>query len=113
MDRRTVELRIGGQSYRVVSSAPAEELHRLASQVDAKMADLAPPGRPVPPQALVLAALALAHEAESERARRIALERRSRDMMRRVLVRVESALDADDAPPDPSPEGVREGSLAP
>jgi cell division protein ZapA len=94
MERRTVQLRIGGQSYRVVSSASEEELHRLAAKVEAKMTDLVPPGKAIPPQALVLAALALAHDAETERGRRIALERRSRDMMRRVLVRVDSALDS-------------------
>ena len=105
MERRTVELRIGGQSYKVVSSASTEELHRLAAQVETKMAALAPAGKPVPPQALVLAALALAHDVETERARRITLERRTRDMMRRVLVRVESALDVED-PVEHSPQPV-------
>jgi cell division protein ZapA len=97
MERRTVDLRIGGQSYRVVSSASEDELRRLASTVEGKILEMSPPGKPVPPQALVLAALALAHDLEAERARREALERRSRDMMRRVLVRVESALDTDEA----------------
>jgi cell division protein ZapA len=88
---------MGGQSYRVVSSASEEELRRLAAQVDRKIAELAPEGKPIPPQALALAAIALAHDLEAERARRLTLERRSRDMLRRVLVRVESALDAEGA----------------
>jgi cell division protein ZapA len=95
MARRSVDVRIGGQSYRVVSSASDEELHRLAARVDQKLNELVPVGKPIPPQALALAAIALAHDLESERARRIALERKSRDMLRRVLVRVESALDTD------------------
>jgi cell division protein ZapA len=94
MTRRTVDLRIGGQSYRVVSSAAEGDLQRLAASVDAKITEMLPPGRPVPPQALVLAAIALAHDLESERSKRQALERRSRDMLRRVLVRVEDALES-------------------
>ncbi len=94
MDRRTVDLRVGGQSYRVVSSAAEGDLQRLAASVDAKIAEILPPGRPVPPQALVLAAIALAHDLEAERTKRRALERRSRDMLRRVLVRVEDALES-------------------
>jgi cell division protein ZapA len=94
MDRRAVDLRIGGQSYRVVSSAAESELRRLAASVDAKISEILPPGKPVPPQALVLAAMALAHDLEAERSKRQALERRSRDMLRRVLVRVEDALES-------------------
>ncbi len=98
MDRRAVDLRIGGQSYRVVSSSPEGELKRLAASVDAKIAEILPAGRPVPPQALVLAAMALAHDLETERSKRKALERRSRDMLRRVLVRVEDALESGEGP---------------
>jgi hypothetical protein len=38
--------------------------------------------------------MALAHDLEAERSKRQALERRSRDMLRRVLVRVEDALES-------------------
>jgi cell division protein ZapA len=99
MARRSVDLRIGGQSYRVVSSASEEELRRLAARVDQKVHELAPAGKAIPPQALALAAIALAHDLEAERNRRLTLERRSRDMLRRVLVRVESALDAEGGEP--------------
>ncbi|HEY3816722.1 MAG TPA: cell division protein ZapA [Polyangiaceae bacterium] len=101
MDRRTVELRIAGQSYRLVSSAPADELQRLAEVVEAKLAELGPKGK-AQPQALLLAAMALAHEVEAERDRRESLERRTRDLMRRILVRIDDAMEpfeqADAAP---------------
>ncbi len=96
MDRRTIELRIAGQPYRLVSSAPREELERLAGMVESKLAELGPRGRSQP-QAVLLAAMALAHEVESERGRREALERRTRDLLRRVLVRIDDALDPFDA----------------
>ncbi|HEY1696435.1 MAG TPA: cell division protein ZapA [Polyangiaceae bacterium] len=92
MDRRTVELRIAGQSYRLVSSAPPEELRRLAEVVDDKLSEMDPRGR-TQPQALLLAALALAHDVENERSQREALERKTRDVLRRVLVRIDDALE--------------------
>jgi cell division protein ZapA len=93
VDRRTVELRIAGQSYRVVSSAPEEDLQRLALVVSAKLAELVPKGRPVPPQAMLLAAMALAHEVEAARAEQESLQRRARDLLRRTLVRIDDALE--------------------
>jgi cell division protein ZapA len=101
MDRRTVELRIAGQNYRLVSSAPVEELQRLADAVEAKLAEIGPRGK-AQPQALLLAAMALAHEVETERDRREALERRTRDLMRRMLVRIDDAIEPFE-PTDPSP----------
>jgi cell division protein ZapA len=93
MERRTVELRIAGQNYRVMSSAPAEDLTRLAEMIEAKLGELVPRGRPAPAQAMLLAAMALAHDVEAERSEREALERRTRDVLRRVLVRIDDALD--------------------
>jgi cell division protein ZapA len=93
MDTRPVQLTIGGQSYKVVSSADADELQRLAEAVSAKVAELTPRGKVAPAQAVLLAAIALAHELEQERARRVAVERKTRDMLRRVLVRIDDALD--------------------
>ena len=88
-----VKLEVAGQSFKVVTSAPEEELRRLAAAVDAKMAELGPRGRAAPPQAMLMAALALAHEVEAERARRESVERRTRDVLRRALVRIDSALE--------------------
>jgi cell division protein ZapA len=96
MERRTIELKIAGQSYRLASSAPPDELHRLAEIVESKLAEVAPRGR-AQPQALLLAAMALAHDVEAERSQRETLERRTRDVLRRVLVRIDDALEPLDA----------------
>ena len=96
MDRRTVALQIAGQSYKVVSTAAESDLQRLAATVNAKLLEVAPRNRPAPPQAMLLAAIALAHELEEERAKREALERRARDLLRRVLVRIDDALEVGD-----------------
>jgi cell division protein ZapA len=92
MQGRPVQLRIAGQSYKVVSSADADDLERLAAAVSAKVEELSPRAKAAP-QAMLLAAMALAHELEEERARRLAFERRTRDILRRVLVRIDDALD--------------------
>jgi cell division protein ZapA len=94
MERRTVQLQVGGQSYKVVSSATEAELQRLAQTVNAKIAEVVPASKAVPPQALLLAAMSLAHDLEAERTRRQQLERRSRDILRRVLVRIDDALES-------------------
>lgn len=93
MDRRTVQLNIAGQSYKVVSTSSEADLQRLASKVDEKVSEVVPRGRSAPPNAVLLAAMALAHELEEERARREALERRTRDVLRRALVRIDDALE--------------------
>ncbi|AKU96771.1 hypothetical protein AKJ09_03435 [Labilithrix luteola] len=93
MGPRAVQLRVAGQSYKVVSSASEEELQRLAQTVSAKVEEITPRGKIATSQSVLLAAIALAHELEEERARRVSLERRARDMLRRVLVRIDHALD--------------------
>lgn len=93
---RTVELRIAGNSYRVVSSAAEADLQRLAQMVGAKLAEVSPRGRPPQPQAMLLAAMALAHEVETERASRESLEQRTREFLERSLARIDEALDASD-----------------
>jgi cell division protein ZapA len=92
MERRTIELRIAGQKYRVVSSVEEDELNRLAGIVSAKLSEVTPPGRAQPPQAMLLAAMALAHEAETERSHREAFERRTQELLRRILNRIDGAL---------------------
>lgn len=94
MGPRAVQLRVAGQSYKVVSSADEEELQRLAQTVSAKIEELTPKGKIATSQSVLLAAIALAHELEAERARRVALEKRAKDMFQRVLVRIDDALDA-------------------
>lgn len=92
MAGRPITLCIAGQDYRVVSSADESELKRLAHAVGAKMAELSPQSRLAGPQAMLLAALALAHELEEERARRILVERRAREMLGDVLGRIDDVL---------------------
>jgi cell division protein ZapA len=109
MSRAPVELRVGGQTYRVVASAGEDELKRLAELVDGRLRELAGPGRAIAPQSLLLAAISLAHDLEEERGRREAVEARSREMLRSVLRRIDDALevlpDGDDGSPDAvSPE---------
>jgi cell division protein ZapA len=99
MDRRTVQLRVAGQSYRVVTTADEAELVRLAAVVDAKLAEMTGPGRSAPPQALLLAAIALAHEAEEARADVARVEERLRSTVARLLERIDAAL----AEPTPEP----------
>lgn len=98
MARTPVALNVGGQAYRIVANVPEDSLKRLASVVDARIRELVPPGKPVPPTAILLAAIALANDLEEERTKRQALEARSRDVLRRLLTRIDDALEA--------PEGV-------
>lgn len=99
MAGRTVQLRVGGQTYRVVSSASDEDLQRLAAVVDQKLAEVVPPGRVVRPENMLLAAMSLAHELETatraldqERARGAAVAERARGAFGRMLERVDAAL---------------------
>jgi len=97
MSKGPVELRVGGQTYRVVATAEDADLHRLADVVDDRLRKLTAPGRPVSPQSLLLAALSLAHDLEDEQKRRLRSEQRSREMLSSLLVRIDAALEADSA----------------
>jgi len=100
MSRSPVELRVGGQTYRVVASAEESELRRLADIVDARLKELAGPGRAISPHGLLLAAISLAHDVEQERSLRRGVEQRSREMLQTVLQRIDAALEATtDSPP--------------
>jgi cell division protein ZapA len=102
MDRAPVELRVGGQTFRVVASANADELQRLAQIVDGKLRELALSSA-FHPQSMLLVAMTLAHEVEEERARRRDVERRSRDMLQRLLERVDSAMTLTEPAEPPRP----------
>ncbi len=99
MAEAPVEVVVGGKTYRVVASAEAEVLHRLAQVVDAKLHELGGAGRQLSPQSVVLAALALAHDLEEERARRRDVERRAREQVRAVMARIDRALAEVEVPP--------------
>ncbi|HTA91740.1 MAG TPA: cell division protein ZapA [Polyangiaceae bacterium] len=97
MPKGPVELRVGGQTYRVLATAEEADLHRLADVVDDRLRKLTAPGRTVSPQSLLLAALSLAHDLEDERNRRIRSEQRAREMLSGLLSRIDAALEADSA----------------
>jgi cell division protein ZapA len=92
MRSEPVELRVGGQTYRVVASAGEDELRRLAAIVDARLRAITPPGKPMTPQALLLAAIALAHDLEEEKSRNQTLATRSKEMLGSVLARLDAAI---------------------
>lgn len=92
MGSAPVELRVGGQSYRVLSSASASELKRLAAVVDEKLSQIVPPGRAVTPQAMLLVAIALAHDVEQERERTTRMQERSRGALSELLREVEDTM---------------------
>ena len=108
MARRTVQLRVGGQTYRVVTSADDEELARLAAVVDQKLASVVPAGRSVTPQAMLLAAMALAHDLEEERERTTRITGRAKDAFGRILQRVDAVLSAGVAPDAASTDGAND-----
>jgi len=91
-----VELKVGGQTYRVVASAEETELKRLADLVDTRLRSMSAPGRPISPQALLLAAISLAHDLEEEKRKRSQLEARSKEMLKSVLARIDAAIEASD-----------------
>jgi cell division protein ZapA len=97
MPKGPVELRVGGQTYRVVATAEEADLHRLADVVDERLRTLTAPGRSVSPQSLLLAALSLAHDLEDERNRRLRSEQRAREMLSGLVSRIDAALEADSA----------------
>lgn len=107
---RPIELRVGGQTYRVLASADEAQLRRLADLVDDRLRSLTAPGRQVSSQTLVLAAIALANDLEEERSKRRAVEVRSRELLERLLTRVDTVLEADQRAATAAPS---EGDSAP
>jgi cell division protein ZapA len=92
MAGRTVQVRVGGQVYRLVTSASDDEIHRLETIVNDKLAEIVPRGRPLPPNALLLAAMSLAHDLEEARAQVATTTGRAREALGRMLHRVDEAL---------------------
>ena len=94
MARTPIALTVGGQTYKIVANVPEDTLRQYAAVVDERIRELVPPGKPVPPTAILLAAIALAHDLDEERAQHEALQVRSRDVLRRLLARIDDALEA-------------------
>jgi len=104
MERRTVQLRVAGQTHRVVTTASDVDLKRFVATIESKLSEVNPRGRALPPQALLLAALALVHDLEEERARSHRLETRAREALGRLVERIDAALsDEEDGAPLQAP----------
>lgn len=92
MGNDAVELCVAGQRCRVVTTAEPEELAELAAMVEEKLATILTPGRPVTTQAMLLAAVALAHDAREERARAQAVATQAKSHLHAMLRRVDATL---------------------
>ncbi len=95
-----MQLRVAGQTYRVVTTATDGDLKRFLSVIEDKLGEVNPRGRAMHPQALLLATLALAHDLEEEKARAQRIETRARETLSRLLERIDAALEegGDEAP---------------
>ena len=92
MGGRTVQVRIGGQNYKVVTSATDDALQRTALIVEQKLADVSPPGRMANPHALLLAALSLANELEEVHAKHAQFRDQTRAAVTRLRDRIDVTL---------------------
>ena len=68
MEKQKVEIRVGGQSYTLLTDESPEAVRKLAEAVNKKLNALMANGRVSMNQALILAAMELAQEAETQRA---------------------------------------------
>lgn len=101
MVRPAVEVHVGGQLYRLVASTGEQTLQRYAGVVNERLRELTGSERSAHPQAMLLVAMALAHDLEEERARSAALREQAESMLRGLLDRVNAALDGVDENGDP------------
>jgi cell division protein ZapA len=92
MERRTVQLRVAGQTHKVMTTASDADLKKFVGIIEAKLAEVNPRGRALPPQAMLLAALAFVHDLEEERARSQHLQERARETLGRLVERIDAAL---------------------
>src|SRR5690606_29603130 len=94
-------------------SATEDDLQRLAEMVEDRIYAVTPPGRRPTQQALVLAAITLAHELEEERQRRRAAEERHRRSLQTLLGRIDAVLEEAVVPVEAAVRGSRgeEGEL--
>jgi cell division protein ZapA len=107
-----VELRIGDQTYRLVSSSPEGELRLLGAIVDERLRKLSPTGTAPPAQRLLLVAMALAHDLEAERGLRRERDARWRQKVEGFVGRIDGLLGLLPCEPDAG-EPSRARSLQP
>jgi cell division protein ZapA (FtsZ GTPase activity inhibitor) len=89
-DKRTIVFSVAGRSYRVVTTASAEEIHQLAKTVDERLRSIAG-SRPPGIEAFVLTAVSLAHDAASQKKRADDIAQGARNVMGKVLDRIDAA----------------------
>jgi|GEM_PF-2557497 len=88
-----VAIRIGGQTYRVRAQASEQQLQRLAASVDARLRQLTGSMLTSNPQhALLLVAISLAHELDTERAAHKKLQRDTTEVLQALLDHVDHTL---------------------
>lgn len=115
MERRNVQLRLGGQSYRVVTTATDLELKRCVTVMEERLVEVNPKGRAPHAQALFLAMLALVNELDEARAAAARTEAVARDTLSALLQRIDAALEDDAVASEPGAEEqdpAREGGEA-
>lgn len=103
MARSGVEVTVGGHSYRVVASTEEELLQRYAGVVNARLRELTGNERSGHPHALLLVAIALAHDLETEREGRCRERAEAKGKLVRMLSRVDAVLDSVDEEGSPLP----------
>lgn len=103
MARPAVEVNVGGHLYRLVASSGEQSLQRYAGVVNERLRELTGSDRATHPQAMLLVAMALAHDLEEERARHRELRAQAEESLRSMLSRVNAALDGVDENGDALP----------
>jgi cell division protein ZapA len=101
MMRPAVEVNVGGHLYRLVASSGEQTLQRYAGVVNERLRALTGSDRTPHPQAMLLVAMALAHDLEEERSRRQAELSGAETLLRQMLGRVNEALDGVDENGEP------------
>jgi cell division protein ZapA len=94
---------VGGHLYKLVASAGEQSLQRYAGVVNERLRELTGSDRATHPQAMLLVAMALAHDLEEERTRHRALRAQAEESLRSMLARVNAALDDAEESGEPLP----------
>jgi cell division protein ZapA len=92
MSQAPVALSVGGQTYRVRAAVSESELRGLAATVDARLRQLVGSPRTAQPQALLLVAIALAHDLQQERDSRRQLQHEAHQTLQLLLQRLDAAI---------------------
>ncbi|MFO0665663.1 MAG: cell division protein ZapA [Polyangiaceae bacterium] len=88
-----VEIKLGGQVLRVVVGDDRHKIDTLVAGVEARLAKHRRGAAPIPQNAMALVALELENEVVELREKYEALERKTRDLLRRSMSRIDAALE--------------------